>query len=271
MVSDHRIGIDPSLLQWQPMLRLATLSAVSVACLIPVQAAVFLLSPPPVTVLEYFELFQRNPALGLLDLDLLLSLDYLVMIPLYLALFLLVRTRAATAAALGLVLGLFSVVLFLVSREATFSMWLLSAQHAGTVDPVQRAALIASGQLLLTLYGGGSFALSYLLGAGSTLFFSVPMFRHRILGGAPGLIGIITGVTMVIPANLGTVGLVAALLSLIPTLTWLILLARGLRGVHRDLSAVGEAEKGTPPGRAEGPQHTDDGASSLSDGGRPYR
>ena len=137
-----------------------------VVCLIPLQALVFLLSPPPKTVLGYFDLFQRNPFLGLVDLDLLLIVDYLAMIPLYLSLYVLVRRRSTTLALLGLVLGMFSLVLFLVSREATFSMWMLSAQYAAAAEP-QRAALVASGQVLLTMYNGGTFGLSYVLGAGS--------------------------------------------------------------------------------------------------------
>lgn len=65
--------------------------SVSVVVMIPLQAAVFILSPPPTTVEAYFALFQENPLLGLLDLDVLLTLDYLVMVPFYLALYVVVR------------------------------------------------------------------------------------------------------------------------------------------------------------------------------------
>ncbi|WP_081684173.1 DUF4386 family protein [Granulicoccus phenolivorans] len=218
--------------QWRGMIRLASISAIVVACLIPLQAAVFLLSPPPSTVLGFFDLFQRNPGLGLLDLDLLLTLDYLVMLPLYLALYLIIRHRAPSAALLAVLLGLFSVLLFLVTREATFSMWILSDQYQHA-DPTQQAALLASGQSLLTWYNGGTFGLSYVLGAISTLLFSAALLRHRIFGRAPGVVGLITGVTMLVPANVGMVGLVVAMLSLIPTMLWLILLARAF---HRQLA-----------------------------------
>lgn len=221
--------VDPAeLAQWRPMLRLGRVGAIAVACLIPLQAAVFLISPPPASVQDYFTLFQHNPLLGLLDLDLLLTLDYLALIPLYLSLYLIVRRRAATSALLALVLGLFSIGLFLVSREATFSMWQLASQYVTTSDPVQQAALLAAGQSLLTLYNGGTFGLSYLLGAASTLLYSWPMWRQRMLGRATGLVGFITGLTMLVPANTGTIGLTLAMLSLIPTAIWLILLARGL-------------------------------------------
>ncbi|TXN30950.1 DUF4386 family protein [Lacisediminihabitans profunda] len=223
--------------RWRPVVRLAAVSAVLVTVLIPVQALVFILIPPPQTVPEYFDLFQRNPVLGLLDLDLLLTLDYLVMIPFYLVLFACLERVARAWATLALILGLFSVLLFVVSREATFSMWLLSSQHAAAHTAADKAALVGAGQTLLTLYNGGTFGISYVLGAISTLIFSAVMRRHRIFGRLPGIVGIITGITMLVPSNVGAVGLVIAMLSLIPTMLWLILLSRALFRLARDSAA----------------------------------
>lgn len=179
-------------------------------------SAVFILSPPPTTVEGFFALFQENPLLGILDLDLLLTLDYLVMIPFYLALYVVVRRVAPAWGLLALVVGLFSLVLFVVTREATFSMWLLSDQHAAATSGTDRAALLAAGTTLLTLYNDGTFATSYILGAISTLLFSAVMVRHQIFGRLPGLVGVITGLTMLVPANAGQLGLVIAMVSLLP-------------------------------------------------------
>ncbi len=218
---------------WRSLLRLGTVSAIVVVVMIPVQAAVFILSPPPTTVEGFFALFRRNPLLGLLDLDLLLTLDYLVMIPFYLALFVLLRHVARSAALLALTLGLFSLVLFLFSRDATFSMWMVSDQYAAAGSETQKAALMATGQTLLTLYNGGTFGLSYILGAISTLVFSGAMFRHPLFGRLPGTIGVVTGITMLIPPNTGRLGLTVAMLSLVPTAVWLVVLARTFRRCTR--------------------------------------
>ena len=119
--------------------------------MIPLQAAVFILSPPPSTVEGFFALFQENPLLGFLDLDLLLTLDYLVMVPFYLALYVVVRRVAPAWGLLALVVGPFSLVLFVVSREATFSMWMLSDKYAAATSATDKAALLAAGRTLLTL------------------------------------------------------------------------------------------------------------------------
>jgi hypothetical protein len=210
---------------WPSMMRLGGAAAIVVLAMIPIQAAVFLLHPPPTTVEAFFEEFQQQPFLGLLDLDLLLTIDYLVMIPFYLALFGSLRRVASAWGLLALIFGLMSVALFVVTREATFSMWMLSDRYAAA-SASEQAALLASGETLMTLYNGGTFATSYILGAVSTLIFSVTMWRHRVFGRAPAIVGVVTGLTMLVPANLGPVGLVVAMVSLIPTAAWLVLLAR---------------------------------------------
>ena len=62
-----------------------TLSTELVVCLpffvvliIPIQIIVFILYPPPTTTLEWFNLFQENRIIGLLDMDLLFIIDQLL-------------------------------------------------------------------------------------------------------------------------------------------------------------------------------------------------
>ena len=50
--------------RWRPLLRLGAGAAVFVVIMIPIQALVFILSPPPQTILEYFDLFHAGRPLG---------------------------------------------------------------------------------------------------------------------------------------------------------------------------------------------------------------
>src|SRR5690348_7716702 len=56
---------------WRPLYRIGGAAALTVASLTVVQIAVFVASPPPTTVIGYFQLLQSDRLLGLLDLDLL--------------------------------------------------------------------------------------------------------------------------------------------------------------------------------------------------------
>jgi hypothetical protein len=72
--------IDP---RWKMLFSIAAFAAIYMVILIPIQGAVFILSPPPSTVLGFFELFQKNVLIGLINLDLLLTIDYVLVLFIY--------------------------------------------------------------------------------------------------------------------------------------------------------------------------------------------
>src|SRR5215207_1798565 len=65
---------------WQTLHRVGGTAALAVLVLIPIQMVVFFLWPPPNTVIGWFTLFQDNALVGLLDMDLLLIVDYLLLV-----------------------------------------------------------------------------------------------------------------------------------------------------------------------------------------------
>jgi hypothetical protein len=83
-----------------------------VACIVAA-IAVFLAWPPPTNVESWFALFHRNAFLGLLDLDLLLMTSYVVMIPLYLALYVALRRVSQSFMTLALAFNMVAAALIL--------------------------------------------------------------------------------------------------------------------------------------------------------------
>ena len=84
----------------------ALLYRIAGVALIPIQAAVFILWPPPTSVIDYFGTFEQNLVLGLLDLDLLLILDQVLIVVVLLGLYALCGTGCvvdAVATTLGLI------------------------------------------------------------------------------------------------------------------------------------------------------------------------
>src|SRR5437773_11407000 len=71
---------------WKPLYRIGSAAALTVVLLYVIQIIVFVVSPPPATVVGYFTLFHKHALLGLLDLDLLSIADYALLVPVFLAL-----------------------------------------------------------------------------------------------------------------------------------------------------------------------------------------
>jgi len=137
----------------------------------------------------------------------------------------------------ALVTGLIGIVLNLVSREAIFSMLALSNQYAAATSEAQKAVLTAAGQTLLTIYNGTAFNISYVLGGIVFLLFSLAMLRNNVFSKLTAYIGIGTGIIMLVPPTIGTIGIIIALISLVPTIVWLILVARTLFKLYRTIPA----------------------------------
>jgi hypothetical protein len=211
---------------WTGLYRVAAFAAFGVVALIPVQAVVFILWPPPSTVLEYFAVFQASVFLGLLDLDLLLILDQLLIIAVLLGLYAVLRETDQSVMLLASALGIIGAVLFIVSREATISMLWLSNQYAAATSEPERAALVAAGQALLTTYNGTAFSVGYFLSGLAMLLISWIMLRGVIFSRAAGVAGVFAGATGLVPASFGTLGFVLSFVSLLPLMVWLALIGR---------------------------------------------
>lgn len=222
---------------WTPLYRAGAGAALASAVLIVVAVAVFLLWPPPATAQDFLILLQRNPIRGLLDLDLLLMVTYLTIIPVYLAVYTLLRRSGPSLALMGLSAELLGIALILNSNAA-FGMLSLSGQYAAA-SAAQRSALVAAGQALMATSVGSGFNAGYIAGAVGALLFSAAMLRDRHFSKATAYTGLAMGALMLIPATVGVVGLTLSLLSLAPTVVWL-----GLVGAR--LLRLNKTAGGTP-------------------------
>ena len=213
---------------WKNLYRVGGVAALLMFVLTLVQSFIFITNPPPSTVIDYFALFQKSQILGLLDLDLLLIVINILLILIYLALYVALSRFNKSYTTIAFVIGLIGTTLFFASREATFGMLSLSNQYAVAGTDAEKALLLAAGQTLLTIYNGTAFDLSYIFGGVVILIFSVIMLQSNIFGKATAYVGIVMGVLMLVPPTAGTIGLLLSLISLIPTLVWLIPIARRL-------------------------------------------
>ncbi len=224
-MSESRIETADS--RWNWLYKLGGAAALIMVVLIPIQIVIFIASPPPSAVMDYFTLFQNNRLLGLLDLDLLLIVDNVLAIALYLALYVALRRASESFMAIATTLGLISIVLYIASREATLTMLSLSDQYAAATSDAQRAILLAAGQAMLAIYNGAAFHMSYVLGAAALLIISVVMLRNDVFSKAIAYLGIVAN-AFAFGLYAPTIGISISVFSVVFLWVWDILLARKL-------------------------------------------
>lgn len=218
---------DPA---WKSLYRLGGTAALIIVALVIVQIIFFVVWPPPgfgsdvSTVMGYFTLLQNNRLLGLLHLDLLLMVDYVLLLLMFLALYIVLKRVSQSLMAIAMALVFVGIAAYFPSNTA-FSMLSLSDQYATATTDVQRTMLLAAGQAILASLQSTTFYVSYILMSAAGLIISAVMLRRdNIFSKVTAYVGILASV-LSLGLFVPTVGLLLSLISLIPTVMWYILIA----------------------------------------------
>lgn len=221
---------DPA---WRSLYRLGGTAALIIVALVIVQIIFFVVWPPPgfgsdvSTVMGYFTLLQNNRLLGLLHLDLLLMIDYVLLVFMFIALYIVLRRVSQSFMTIAMALVFVGIAAYFPSNTA-FSMLSLSDQYATATTDAQRTMLLAAGQAILASLQSTTFYVSYILMSAAGLIISAVMLRSdNIFSKVTAYVGILASV-LGLGLFMPTVGLLLSLISLIPTVMWYILIARRL-------------------------------------------
>ncbi|WP_458744782.1 hypothetical protein [Candidatus Nitrosocosmicus sp. T] len=230
-----------TIMSWKDLYRIAAFSAMAIVILIPIQILVFVISPPPSTVAAFFNLFKNNALLGLLSLDLLLMIDYVLMIPIFLAIYIVLKKKTNQSfAAIGMVIGFIGIIVYFSSNTA-FDMLYLSEQYDITKTDFEQSLLLAAGQSMLATFQGTSFHSSYILLSIATLILSILMLKDKVFGKVAGTFGILVaviGLGLYIPQ----IGFFLSIVSLIPGTAWYLLVSRSLFRISKQAESLDSAQ-----------------------------
>ena len=219
----HPNALDP---EWRNLRRSGAVAALCTAALIPIQIAVLLLWPPPTSVTDWFSLFHSNPLLGLVDMDLLMIVDVVLLIPILLALFVALRRSSPSGMALWTGLGFVGVFAYFASNPAV-QMLSLADKYANATNAADRASYLAAGQALLSNYTGTAFDIYYVLASVALIAISVVMLRTTSFGRVTtysGIIGNLAALGLFMP----TIGVALSVGSVFILEVWYVFLARDL-------------------------------------------
>ena len=213
--------------RWSTVARIAGWAAIAMLALVPLQVLAYVVSPPPTSVAGWFDLFERNRLLALVELDILLLVDFFLAGLVFLGIWVAMRSAHPQAMALMLGLQLLAIAAYVASNPA-LEMLTLAEQHASAASDARREQLLAAGEATMATWTGTAFVTSYLLSAIATLVASITMLRSHAFSRATGIIGVVYGALSLVPSNAGTLGLVLSLASLAPMIAWLALVGRRL-------------------------------------------
>jgi hypothetical protein len=213
---------------WKPLYRVGGVAALITAVLIPVQIMIFIAWPPPLegTAIDWFTLFQDNWLLGLMSLDLLLMVDYVLLVPIVLALYVALRRINASLMAVATTLYFVAIAAYFASNTA-FEILSLSGQYAAATTDAQRSVYLAAGQAMLATFEGTAFQVSYVLASGAGTMIGAVMLRSEIFGRVAAyalIVGDVIGLGLYVP----TIGIFLSVISVPVLWIWYILIARRL-------------------------------------------
>lgn len=193
--------------------------------MMPVQMFIYVVYPPPTTVIEHFTLLGDNWLLGLLSLDLLYIINNAILIPIYLSVYYALRKDNEPLMTIALVIGLVGVTTYFASNTS-FEMLTLSRQFTQAATQAERNIYLAAGQSMWAIYKGTAFNVYYILNAIVLILYSLVMLKSNTFNRFTAYIGLLTGLMMSVPTTAGTLGMVLGIASLIPWAVWLILIIK---------------------------------------------
>ena len=207
--------------------RIGAIAGLTVLALMPAQMIVYVLWPPPQTVVGWFELLRGNAIVGLLDLDLLLTLDYLLLGAVFVALWSALKATHESMMTLALMLEGIAIASYLASTVA-FEMLALSDRYSAAASDGERAIILAAGHALMATWQGTAFSVSYVIAALALVITSWVMRQSAVFTPRTAYTGLIAGTLNLVPPTIGSIGVALSLISLLPTAIWLALVAREL-------------------------------------------
>jgi hypothetical protein len=215
---------------YRTLLRVAAVAALVTVVVTVAQIVAFAIWPPPSfaptpsAALRFFGIAQARPLFAFVQLDGLTLIDYLLLIPVYLALYVALRHENPSLMLIGTVLSLFAITLYFTVNPAP-AILVLAREYGAADSEAARSSIVSAGVGILAVFQGAGFLVHYVVMGVAGILVSLVMLRSAVFSRATAIAGLLQGVMMLIPSTFGVIGLVLALGSLVPFVVWFALIA----------------------------------------------
>ena len=248
-ISDSLPNIDAREHRWNYLYRTAAIAALISVALFLFQIVAFFVWPPPSTVTGHFTLLQSRPFVGLVSLDFVITVDEVLAIPIYLALYLSLRRVHESLMLIATAFSAVSIVCFLIATPA-LNMLYLSRQYAAASNATERSELLGAGQAVLSSWLGTPYQVGYVVGTVGMLLIGIVMLRSQIFGKLTANVGIVAsvvGLGLYVPK----VGVFISILSVVGMQIWYVMIAVKLLRISGKPSTSKSARKAQKVTKAE--------------------
>lgn len=189
---NEAVSID---MTWSRLYRVGGVAALLCALMYVITLIVYipanLASPPPETVLEWFEVFNDSPVTGLFYLGISDVIIMLLWGPMALALYAILKNINRTWSLIATAFVFVGMAVFIATNTA-FSMLSLSQEYTSAATEAERSILLAAGQAMLAVTrGAGQLYLGMQLVWLCGLILSVIMLRSKTFSRATAWVGIL--------------------------------------------------------------------------------
>ena len=184
----------------------------------------------PETAIDRFAQLQSQPLLGLYYLDVLNMIISILMVPVFLSLFILQKSKNKGLMLLTIIVFIIGTVIF-ISNNAGLAMLGLSKQYAIAATS-QKDLIAAAGESLLSNGAHGSMGafLGFSLSMIATILMSISMIQTKVFGKLTGWIGLLGSILLFVYLilvtfipNAQTVAMALAAPGGIMSLVWMVL------------------------------------------------
>ena len=208
------------------LVRTGAWCALASVAMIVLQVGLYLAWPSPDTTTGFFELLVENPLHGMLALDAAYVVSNLLVYLVYFALAVTLWRVSPSGVVVALAFGTLGMAAYMASPRA---VEMLTLAHAyADADPAERVALVATGDGMLATWAGTAYDVYYVFNCVTLLLLAILLLRSRVFSPATAWWGLAAAVLMAVPANVGVVGMVLAMASLVPWSVFAVLVWRRL-------------------------------------------
>lgn len=166
------------------------MAALMIVVVLRAQTIVYILSPTPELLINLSETFHIHMILGLLVMDLLLISDWLLYIPLFIALFIVLRRTDGRYMAIAFQTALVASVVHFASNTAMHLLTLNGSFFAAT-NVWEQAATLAYSSSMMSIDISATSYISHMLASFAALIISTVMLRSHLFGDTVAYTGIV--------------------------------------------------------------------------------